>query len=71
MEIDAKATSISIKVIGLKLKQPNAKQEQADSANSQNSRYQSRYGHNYFCRFSYEWKRRYAINNRHLNLLMH
>lgn len=45
MEIDAESTNISNKVIESKLKQPDAKQEQADSAHSQNSRYQSRYRH--------------------------
>lgn len=68
MEIDAEATSISIKVIGLKLKQPGAKQEQADSAHSQNSRYQSRYGHNFYFDFPINGKDDNAIKNRNLNL---
>lgn len=57
MEIDAETTSISINLIESKLKQPDAKPEQADSAHSQNSRYQSRYGHNLYFDFPINRKR--------------
>lgn len=56
MEIDAEATNLSIKMIEIKSKQPDAKQEQADSAHSQISRYQSRYGHNFFFQFLISYK---------------